>query len=143
MRHVITILLLVLGPTSSTQVEKYAGVYEMRHEAQNALIEYRLSLNPDGSFLFQSYSKHNRAITPVTDIYGKGKWSVKKDLILFSVDEENDIVQEYSLNFNETKARYKTKSPRDLSQSVVKTSLIFYDSNIFWVKGMELFKKED
>ena len=47
----------------------------------------------------------------------------------------------YTMNFSNSKARYITKSPRDKSDKVLKTSLRFYESDIFHIKGLELFKE--
>jgi len=145
MKVLIFILFLFIGTELLAQVDNYTGAYETHSLAADGSFELKrsITLNADGTFVFHNYRRVEIGIPPETNIWGKGKWTSVKNQIRFSAAEELDIDEKYSLNFGETKARYKSKSPRDISKKVVKTSLIFYDSNISWVKGMELFKTDD
>lgn len=128
---------------SFTQTTTYTGVYEMRYELSNGgLLERTLSLNPDGTFLFHLFKKIDSS-QPEDNKYAKGIWKVEKEhIIYFYTDHKTDIDEIHTLNFNNTKARYHSKSKRDKSERIIKKSLIFYNSDIFWVKSMKLFKKE-
>lgn len=128
----------------SAQVNEYVGTYEKNSIVADGSFELKrsMTLNADGTFVFHSFRRDDKGVPPETNRWGKGNWAAIKNQIHFSANKAIDIDEKNSLNFSETKARYKTKSPRDISGKDIKTSLIFYDSEIFWVKGMVLFKKE-
>jgi len=140
--HCFVFCLLVVQ-TIWGQSEKFVGDYGVLHEATNGRIEYKLSLCTDGTFLFHSYSKHDGGIPLETNKYGRGNWSAEKRIISFWAEKKLDVDDSHVLDFNNTKARFKSKSPRNVSARTIKTSLIFYSSGIFWVKGMELFKNRN
>lgn len=144
MKLLISIFFLVFGKGLSAQVDNYAGTYVLHSIETDGSFELKRSiiLNADGTFVFHNYRRIEKGIPPETNIWGKGNWKGVKNQIHFSADEEIDIDEKYSMNFNMTKARYKTKSPRDISDKVIKKSLIFYESDIPIIKGHELFKKE-
>lgn len=125
--------------TAQTTVDEVSGVYEMRIDATNALIIDTLTLNSDGTFVFHEYDKHEKGIPPERNKYGKGKWKLEKNIILMSTDK-NDLDTKHTLNFNNSKARYISKSPRDKSDREISTSIKFYDSEIFWMKGRTLIE---
>ncbi len=72
--------------------------------------------------------------------YGKGKWSEKDNLITFSSNKQEDFDERYTLDFNNSKARFITKNPRDKSDKIVKTRLAFIESEIPWMQRIEIFK---
>ncbi len=104
-------------------------------------IKWTLSLHPDGTFLYHflrdlsAISKPNKE----ENFYGKGTWIFEgKTVILFSKVGDN-VNGQYTVNLNNSKARYITKSPRDTSDKVVKTALLFYESS--HIKGLELVQE--
>ncbi len=122
-------------------INSLIGTYEMRLEAINALIIDKLTLNPNGTFEFYEYDNHEKGIPRERNKYSKGTWKVDKNIIIFTTSK-SDFDEKYTLNFNNTKARFITKSPRDTSGRDIKTSIQFYDSDIFWITGRTLFKVE-
>lgn len=121
-----------------------SGVY-VREPVTNdsTKVKWTLSLDDDGTYLYHFY----RDISAISKLnteenyYGKGTWTFEgKSVILFS-KEEGNLNGQYTLNLNNSKARYITKSPRDKSDKVVKTALLFYESETFHIKGLELFKE--
>lgn len=134
---------LSFGLLMSAQTENYVGKYEVVHEASNAKISYDIQLNPNGTFLFHAYQHNICEDCKEENTYGKGVWKPQKNkLIYFFTNHKNDIDRTHTLNLNNTKARFISKSPRDKSDRVIKTALKFYDSEIPWMKGKELFKVE-
>ncbi len=127
--------------TAQLTNEDVSGVYEVTYDSTNALIIDKLTLNPDGTFVFHEYDKHDNGLPPERNKYAKGTWRADKMLIYFSSDK-TDFDDTYTLDFNNTKARYIRKSARDLSERNIKTALQFYDSEIFWITGRTLFKVE-
>ena len=116
------------------------GTYVYEFEGSNASIRRTLILNPDKTFLFHAYEYHEKGIPPEKNIYGKGTWESKKSLVYFTTSKA-DIDDKHTLDFSNSKARFDAKSPRDKSGKEIKTSLRFYESEVFWVKGMKLIKQ--
>lgn len=141
MKLLITSFLLVFNLTVFAQTNNFAGDYTRSlSEEGKHIIEYKLILNQDGTFLFHSYSKIQGGIPPEVNKYGKGKWSAKDNLITFSSDKKDDFDEKHTLDFNNTKARFVTKNPRDKTTKVVKTKLQFLASEIPWMQKIDFFK---
>jgi hypothetical protein len=99
-----------------------------------------LTLNQDGSFLFHSYSNFGGVNPPEVNKSGKGKWAAKGNLITFSSNKQEDFDEKYTLDFNNSIARFITKNPRDKTDQIVKTRLTFVESGIFWMERLDIFK---
>ena len=137
------LLLIALSASISViaQWETFAGTYNHHYELQNGgVIEYKLSLNPNGTFSFHNYRKLTCTLCSEENQYGKGNWTSKNNEIYFSTDTEIDLDEKYTLDFNGTKARSNKRSSRNKSAKVVKESIRFYASEIPWLKGWELFR---
>lgn len=134
------ILFLLVTPIV-INAQDVIGNYEVRYKSSNALIIDKLNLNADGTFEFHEYDKHNNGIPPERNKYAKGTWESDKNLIYFTCNT-SDFDETYTLDFNSTKARFISKSPRDQSDRVIKTALVFYESEIPWVKGRTLLKSK-
>lgn len=143
LKNILLLSLLTFSLTVSAQLQTYVGTYKMSYEfKKGGLVEYTLSLKPNGTFLFHSYRNIDPS-QPNENKYAKGAWEVEKEKVLyFYADKEVDLDETHTLNFNNSKARYNSKSTRDKSDRIIRKSLKFYDSDIFWVKGMKLYKKE-
>ena len=141
MKLIITALLLVFNMTLFAQSKQMVGDYtrSLSEEGKHT-IEYKLSLNEDGTFLFHSYTKLQAGIPPEVNQYGKGKWSVKNNLITFSSNKKEDFNDKHTLDFSNTIARFIIKNPRDKTDQIVKTRLTFLESKTFWLKGIDIFK---
>lgn len=135
------ILTINFSTHAQTTTEEISGVYEVTYDATNALIIDKLTLNADGTFDFHQYDKHDNGIPPERNLYGRGTWRADKKLIYFFADK-TDFDEKHTLDFNSTKARFITKPPRDNSDREIKTSIQFYDSEIFWITGRTLLKIE-
>ncbi len=141
MKYSILLSLLLLCSTLFSQTEKYTDVYSIHYDVnEEGTLDYMLDIEVDGTFTFHIYRKISYK-NPEENFYGKGTWKVEKEnVIYFYADIESDIDEKYTLDFNNTKARYITKSPRDKSDKEVKTHLRFYESETSWLKGRKLFK---
>ncbi|MEO7977714.1 hypothetical protein [Flavobacterium sp.] len=141
MKNIVTTLLLISNLILFAQSNQFSGEYtrSLGEEGKHN-IEYKLTLNPDGTFLFHSYSKIQGGIPPEVNKYGKGKWSSIDNLITFSANKEGDFDEQYTLDFNKTTARFTTKSSRDKSDRTIKTKLTFFDTKIFWLEKLNVFK---
>jgi hypothetical protein len=142
MKQITTILFLIFNLTLFAQSNQFAGEYQRTLEdTQNKhVIEYKLTLNQDGTFVFHSYSNIKGGVPPEANKYGKGKWTSKDNLISFSANKQEDFDEKYTLDFNKSIARFVTKNPRDKSDKIVKTRLTFLESGIFWMERLDVFK---
>jgi hypothetical protein len=141
MKRLFTILLLVSNLMLFSQVDKAAGDYTLKLETNESdVLEYKLSLYQDGTFFFHYYSKIKQGIPPEKNKYGKGKWTIKDNMVSFFSDKQNDLDEKHTLDFNNSKARFVTKSPRDKTDQVIKTKLSFLESEIPWMKRIDLLK---
>jgi len=141
MKHIITTLFLIWNFILFAQSNQFVGDYTRSlGEGGKHIIEYKLTLNQDGTFLFHSYSKIQGGIPPEVNKYGKGKWSAKDNIITFSADKKEDFDEKHTLDFNKTTARFMTKNPRDKSDRVIKTKLTFFETKIFWLERLDIFK---
>ena len=124
-----------------SQSDKISGEYFLKSGNEEYLVERTLNLNDDGTFTFHNYSNVKAGIPQIVDKYGKGTWSTDGKVLSFLTDIEKDIDEKYTLDFSDSKARFITKPSRDKTDRIVKTRLQFFESKIFWIERMEIFKK--
>ncbi|MCV9928370.1 copper resistance protein NlpE [Flavobacterium sp. LS1R49] len=141
MKLLITTLLLISNLTLFAQSNAFVGDYNrtLTEEGKHN-IEYKLTLNQDGTFVFHSYSKIKGGNPPEVNKYGKGKWTSKDNVITFLSNKKEDFDDKYTLDFNNSKARFVTKNPKDKTDQVIKTKLTFLESGIFWMQRLDIFK---
>ncbi len=127
--------------TLFSQTENVVGNYKLILETKDSSsFEYELTLNQDGTFSFHYYSNIKQGIPPEVNKYGKGNWTIKNNVITFFSDKQKDFDEKYTLDFTNTKARFVTKSPRDKSEEIIKTQLKFLESEIFWMRRIDIDK---
>lgn len=97
-----------------------------------------MNLLDDGTFIFHYYSKIKNGIPPEKNYYGKGKWTVEKNVISFFSDKQKDLDDKFTVDFTNTKARFITKLPRDKTDKIVPTKLQFLKSSIAWMNRIDL-----
>ncbi|MGB5437899.1 MAG: hypothetical protein WBM98_18545, partial [Maribacter sp.] len=123
-----------------SQSDELIGEYYLKLGDKKHLIEYKLNLNQDGTFIFHSYTNHATGIPPIVNNYGKGKWSSEGKVISFFSDKEKDFDEIHTLDFNNSKARFISKPSRDKTDRIIKTRIKFYESEIFWIEGLDIYK---
>ncbi len=136
-----------------TSIYAFSQVGTYIHHPKNndgTVIKWTLNLNADGTFQYH-FLRDLSAVSKVNNEENfrcDGTWKLEGKSIIFS-SEEVEIVNtnkeghqhKSTLNFNGTKARYITKSPRDTSNRIIKTALLFYESETFHIEGLKLFKE--
>jgi hypothetical protein len=141
MKILITTLIFIFNGSLFAQSNQIIGDYTLiTGQEKTRVLKYKLTLNQDGTFLFHSYTKDEQGIPPEVNKYGKGKWKAEKNTVLFFADKENDIDEKHDLDFNGSKARFISKSPRDKTDRIVETSLQFFESKIFWIERLKILK---
>lgn len=137
MKQFLLLIAFTLIISSTLQSQTVDGTYELK--VGTILID-TLILKPDGTFTYHRYQKFDNP-NPDKNLYINGTWKVEKNIVTFYAEVKKDLDSK-PLNFNNSKARFISKSPRDTSDKVVKTALKFYESEIFWIKALEVFKIE-
>lgn len=141
MKTLFTILILLSNLTLFSQTDKVTGNYQQSTKTQEGnLIEWKLTLNENGTFFFQYYSNLKFEIPSEKTIYGKGTWVMKNNVISFFSDREKDIDEKNTLDFTNSKARFITKSLKNKTNQIIKTRLQFLKSELFWMAKKEIFK---
>jgi hypothetical protein len=74
-------------------------------------------------------------------ISGRGNWSAENDVIYFGTDRETDIDYNYTLNLDETRAKFKIEPCGKSSGENPIAELEFIESGIFWMNGIEMEKR--
>lgn len=141
MNRIFTIIFLISTLTSFSQSNKIFGEYFLAFGNEEHRVERKLNLNHDGTFTFHNYSNIKIGIPQKTHKYGKGSWSTDGKVISFFTDNEKDINEKHTLDFSDSRARFITKPSRDKTDRIIKTRLLFFESKISWIEGMEIFKR--
>ena len=137
-----TIFLLLAGFQAFSQVNGPVGDYILQMGSKDRhFIEYQLSLNADSTFLFYAYTESKISEPKTAHQYGKGKWEFRDKQLAFLTNPDSDLNEKFTLDLNNSRAHFISKSPRAIRDRPVKTRLKFFESDIFWIKGIEMNKK--
>ncbi len=141
MRTVLLFFLVALTALSTTAQSIY-GTYSNKWEASSGeAIEYSLTLLENGNFVFISTRTHLDAI-PDKKLKAKGTWQLDGHLLVLITATNEDSENTLEANLDMNKAKFKSVSPRNPDFNLVKPSLKFYESNVFYAKDMELIKTD-
>lgn len=141
MKKIFTLLILISNLTLFSQTQEVLGNYKLTLETKDSSsFKYEVVLSQDGTFSFHYYSNIKQGIPPEVNKYGKGNWTINNNVISFFSDKQKDFDEKFTLDFTNTKARFVTKSPRDKSDKIIKTQLRFLDSEIFWMRRIDIDK---
>lgn len=141
MKSIISLLFILSSAIVFSQSDSLFGEYYQKLEGENHLIEYELYLNENGTYTFHYYSKILQVIPPIVHKYGKGKWTDNGKIVSFFSDKEKDFDEKYTLDLNNSRARFIQKSPRDKTERIIKTRLQFFESENFLIERIAVFKK--
>jgi hypothetical protein len=70
----------------------------------------------------------------------RGTWSMDGHLLVLQTKNANNDDPKIANGLDLNKARFMSVSPRNQKFNLAKSSLKFYESDIFYVKNMELIK---
>jgi hypothetical protein len=139
-KGIFTILLLITSLSTFSQSDLISGEYFREFGDEEHLVKRKLNLNQDGTFTFHNYSNIKAGIPQVVNRYGKGTWSTDGKVVSFFTDNEKDIDEKHTLDFSGSRARFITKPSRDKTDRIIETRLQFFESKIFWIKRLKIFK---
>jgi hypothetical protein len=140
MKNLILSIFLVVPFLISAQAETHADLYNQVINTDDGVsILYSMELKKDGTFTFRFLRQLSKS-QPKENKYAKGTWSIGSNNVLEFKTNTSEMDEKYTLNLNDTKARYISKSSRNLSKGEFPNYLQFYDSSISWVKSMKLVR---
>jgi hypothetical protein len=127
MKNLLIIFTILLTFSSYVQVDKYSGIYQEKSKRPTGeILEVVMELKSDGTFYCTFYQDQ---LDYKDNDKGKGKWTVKNGEIEFSAVKEFDINNEYTMDFNGTKAKLEG------------STLTFTTSKMIWPPRVPLSKK--
>ncbi len=142
MKQILLFFTIIIASMQTVQSQNVIGNYVSSWvSVNNEILELTLDLKADNTFTFHYYQTF-LSPNPEKHIHGKGTWSHENTIVTFYTDKKNDLDTVHTLNFNDSKARFISKSPRDKSNREIKTAVRFFESEIPWAKTMQLFKIE-
>lgn len=144
MKNLVSLLILFFAASVEAQNPDFAGIYIFKVDAENGVIQHKMVLEEEGSFLFSAFfSPKDREgkMRQIKSDYGSGDWHTKGDQLLFTVNKNEDFDKDRTLDFSNTRARLEKPSPSNLKGAKSQIDLVFFDSDIPWVKGLRLPKQ--
>ncbi|WP_460220541.1 hypothetical protein [Psychroserpens sp. MEBiC05023] len=137
MKYILLLIFTLNSIVSNAQ--DVAGVYQLKSDSDSFSLLRKLTLRTDGTFEFYNYRFDENGIPKEARTYGKGTWTIDKKVITFRTSAL-DLDKKYTLNFNNSKARFNTKSPRDKTNRVIADFIVFYDTDVLIARRLKLFK---
>lgn len=141
MRHFLILFFLILFRPIAAQTDEFAGIYILKEEADNGIIQHKMVLHEEGTFLFSSFFSPNEIegkMLEIKSMYGSGKWNNNGNQISFVVNKEEDFDEDRILDFSNTLARIQESAPGSTNGESGSMELFFFESNISWVKELKL-----
>lgn len=137
MKYLLSIVLILSSLILNAQ--DVVGVYQMKSNSNDFELTRTLTLNSEGTFEYYNYRRIENGIPKETHTYGKGTWIQNKKVISFFT-EASDLDDKFTLDFNNSKARFISKSPRDKSDRIIETAILFYETDVSIAVGLKLIK---
>ncbi|WP_431133296.1 hypothetical protein [Psychroserpens mesophilus] len=139
---ILTFILLFNAFTAFTQNVEGTYSNEWISDIGEGMI-YTITLEDDGSFTFYYTRKYIGGI-PDKNVAVEGTWTLDGRLLILDTDVESPEESEFASELDSNKARFVSYSPRHHKYDEVEPSLEFYESDVFYLKDMDLIKtKED
>ncbi len=124
MKYLICIAILTLSISAFGQTDKFVGLYQTKTSRPTGeILEVVLEIKADGTFYCSFYQDQ---LCYKDDDQGQGKWVIKGEEIWFIANEKSDVNEEFTLNFNGTKARLENDK------------LVFFYSKMIWPERVPL-----
>jgi hypothetical protein len=140
MRNYLTLFLLFMGPVIYAQTMVVTGDYYLKWECDSHQIEYKLSLQEEGSYELNTYTTERSSASEVVEQQEAGTWRSEGDVLTFTSKAAKDFDEEYTVNLNGSIARLMPKSPSENTDGKTETVLIFDTSKIYCIEGLEFVK---
>ena len=134
------ILSFIALPASTQTIE---GTYSNKWKASTGeSIEYSLTLHEDGNFVFSTIRTYLEELSDKI-VSAKGTWNLNGHLLELNTSNDIDSENPLQAKLDMSKARYHYVSKRHPKFNLMKPSLKFYHSEVFYAKDMELVRTEE
>ncbi|MBT8211042.1 MAG: hypothetical protein KJP14_11000 [Eudoraea sp.] len=143
MKSLLILLFLVSITAIQAQTSDFVGIYILKEDAENGVAQHKMALHEEGTFLFSTFfspEDTDGKMLEIKSMYGSGKWRVNGNQVFFVVDKEEDFDEDRILDFSKTRARIQQPAPGNTNGETGPDQLVFFDSDIFWIKGLKLNK---
>lgn len=141
MKHLFLPVVVALCALSTSFSQNMQGIYANTWASSDQeSLSYTLALNEDGTFTFESFQTYIGSPDKIVNV--QGKWENDGALLFLRTDPSQDPNNTMIAEINNTKARLISLSPRHPDFHLVKPTLEFHKSEVFFAKGMELKKQE-
>ena len=143
MKNLLILFLVLSITTAKAQTKDFIGIYMLKEDTENGVIQHKMALHEEGTFLFSTFFSPSDSADKMLEIksmYGSGKWRANGNQVFFVVDKEEDFDEDRVLDFSKTRARIQKPVPDSTNGENRSDQLVFFDSDIFWVKGLKLNK---
>lgn len=137
------LLLFIITLTAfSTKAQTIEGTYANKWEGGSGeAIAYSLTLNDEGTFSFTSTRTFLDNV-PDKRVEAIGTWTLDGHLLVLCTDNKDTEMTPLQSQLHLNKARFISISPRNPKFNILKPSIKFYTSEVFYAKDMELVKTE-
>lgn len=141
MKSILFFFLLALS-TFTLQSQNIEGTYSNKWVSNSGEgLAYELTLHPEGNFTF-IYKRMHLDSNPDTEVEVMGTWIMDGHLLILNTNTLSEADNKLASGLNLNKARFVSISPRNPKFNLVKPTLKFYESAVFYAKDMELIKTE-
>uniref|UniRef100_UPI0040484997 hypothetical protein n=1 Tax=Mariniflexile sp. TaxID=1979402 RepID=UPI0040484997 len=101
MKNLFLIVTFTFSFATFAQSESFVGNYtRIPNLADGTKMKWTLSLNADGTFLYNFYRDIAGKMNPAENFYGKGSWKAEKYVVYFFANKETDMDDIHTKNFN-------------------------------------------
>ncbi|AWH74491.1 hypothetical protein DCS32_10070 [Dokdonia sp. Dokd-P16] len=133
--------------TSAFTTDDVSGVYKKGGKTINvnivpktSVITWSLTLSPNGRFEYHNFRQLKGQ--KEEHWWARGNWKLKGKIVLFTTTED-DINHQFTIDLNNTKARFFKKSPRSKSPKIQPTYIQFFESDYSLTKNLKLPKTDE
>jgi len=142
MKRILLIFAFFAGISLHAQTVAISGDYYLKWECDSHQIEYKLTLDKEGSYELNTYTTDRSGQDDVVHKSEMGTWSSEDKVLTFSSKSKKDFDEEYTVDLNGSVARFIMESPADNTQKEHRNVLIFDTSKIYCIEGLEFLKME-
>ena len=144
MKPFLILSFILISNSIAAQADEFIGIYIFKADAENAVVQHKMVLEEEGRFLFSTFfspKDRDGKMREIRSDYGSGQWRANGNQVFFLVNKSEDFDKDRTLDFSNTRARLEKPSARNLKGEKDPVLLIFFDSDIPWVKGLRLPKQ--
>ena len=134
--------------TSAFTKDDVSGVYSIGFETTSESSKFSastkftrsLALSPDGRFKYHNFRQLKDQ--EEEHWWARGNWTLEGKVVIFTTTE-NDMNDQFTIDLNNTKARFFKKSPRNKSPKIQPTYIQFFESENQILQHLKITKTDE